>query len=94
LNIRLIYSAQLSLQKFIKRYRFKHIPQTSKHGEVVMPGDIDLSPRPETSRIQSGNNNYKNRNTQKAQGTASFFIWVTSEIVNEAILSQKGRENG
>jgi hypothetical protein len=34
-------------------------PQMSKHGEVVMPGDIDLSPRSETSRIQSGNNNLK-----------------------------------
>jgi hypothetical protein len=46
----------------------------SNQGEAVMPGDIDLSPRSATSRIKSGNNNYKNRNTSEAQGIVPFLF--------------------
>ena len=39
-----------------------------------MPGDIGFSPNSETSRIQSGNNNYKNANTNEAQISAPFLL--------------------
>jgi hypothetical protein len=46
----------------------------SNYGEAVMPGDIDLSPKSKTSRIQSENNNYKKRNTNGA-GYCAFFYF-------------------